>query len=122
MLEVQCLRRTRPALDAGGNSLMMASVEPDEHSPAPEDDPADATPVHFKDFDLEAAVREELGKPEGATTRKDLASLRVFMAEKHEICDLRQSVKYQKCPKLITTISILFHAVCILYTLPKSEL
>ena len=67
---------------------MMASVETDEHSPAPEDDPADATPVHFKDFDLEAAVREELAKPEGATTRKDLASLRVFMAEKHEICDL----------------------------------
>ena len=44
--------------------------------------------VHFNDFDLEAAIREKLEKPEGAITREDLASLNVFMAEKHEICDL----------------------------------
>ena len=67
---------------------MLETVGPDEHSLTSEDDPADDAPVHFKDFDLESAVREELGEPEGAITRKDLASLRVFMAEKHEICDL----------------------------------
>ena len=44
--------------------------------------------IHFKDFDLESAIREELGKPEGAITSGDLSSLTVFMAEKHEICDL----------------------------------
>ena len=44
--------------------------------------------VHFNDFDLESAIREKLEKPEGAITREDLALLNVFMAEKHEICDL----------------------------------
>ena len=67
---------------------MMNSVEPDEHSPAPEDDPVDANIVQFKDFDLESVVRGKLGKPEGAITGTDLASLRVFMGEKQEICDL----------------------------------